>query len=434
MDIRTRSAGDAARLPLDGMRVTAGSWPAARLAGRLLGLLGAEVVTGSGRPGGLQSGRSTIHAAADSIAGDWARSGLAELTGRPRGVALMPDGAPATFARACGLGIELLTALDGRPVTVDWAETLSGRARLLGLTRGGTLSAGGGARLLRTSDGWCALSLPRAEDLDLVPALTAGAGSADGDDDDDRWGLVRRWARTATGAEVEARAGLLGLAVGRVRRPGEAGPRPPWSVRTPGADGTPPLSSPASARRLVVNLGSLWAGPLCAHLLGAAGCRVVDVESPGRPDGSRLGAPAFYQRLHAGHELAVLPLATAAGRHELAVLLRAADVIITGSRTAGLARLGATRDQVAARRAQVWVSVTGHGAESNRIGFGDDAAAAAGLVARDACGPVFAGDAIADPLTGLAAALCAFAALAGGGSWDVRLALRDVAAASILSS
>ena len=38
---------------------------------------------------------------------------------------------------------------------------------------------------------------------------------------------------------------------------------------------------------LVVDLSALWAGPLCAHLLGLAGARVVKVESLGRPDGAR---------------------------------------------------------------------------------------------------------------------------------------------------
>ena len=52
----------------------------------------------------------------------------------------------------------------------------------------------------------------------------------------------------------------------------------------------------------------------------------------------------------------------------------------------------------------VVVSITAFGRDSNRIGFGDDVAAAAGLVALDDAGdPVFCGDAIADPLTGLTA-------------------------------
>jgi len=116
------------------------------------------------------------------------------------------------------------------------------------------VSAGGSARLLRTRDGWCALNLPRAEDLDVVPRTDQRSGRQS-----DPWDLGQRWARTQTGAEIEARAELLGLAAGWVRPP--PNPGPPWRVR--------PVASKTAGRggdRLVVNLGSLWAAPLCAHL------------------------------------------------------------------------------------------------------------------------------------------------------------------------
>ncbi|MFD1236966.1 CoA transferase, partial [Pseudonocardia benzenivorans] len=62
-------------------------------------------------------------------------------------------------------------------------------------------------------------------------------------------------------------------------------------------------------------------------------------------------------------------------------------------------------------RGATWISITAAGRNSDRVGFGDDVAASAGLVARDADGlPVFVGDAIADPLTGLAAAALALTA------------------------
>jgi hypothetical protein len=63
------------------------------------------------------------------------------------------------------------------------------------------------------------------------------------------------------------------------------------------------------------------------------------------------------------------------------------------------------------------------------VAFGDDAAAAGGLVAWTATGPVFAGDALADPLTGLAAAAAARGPRVGAGRrWLVDLALAAVAA------
>jgi crotonobetainyl-CoA:carnitine CoA-transferase CaiB-like acyl-CoA transferase len=77
----------------------------------------------------------------------------------------------------------------------------------------------------------------------------------------------------------------------------------------------------------------------------------------------------------------------------------------------------------------VWVAITGYGPQSNRAAFGDDAAAAGGLVRRagDGC-PLFSGDALADPLTGLVAAVFALAGVRAGGSWRADVALADVAA------
>ncbi len=76
-------------------------------------------------------------------------------------------------------------------------------------------------------------------------------------------------------------------------------------------------------------------------------------------------------------------------------------------------------EQVAGRAGRVWVSITGYGrAEPGRqwVAFGDDAAVAGGLVAwENEAHPVFCGDALADPVTGLSAAAALFEAMAGGG-------------------
>jgi hypothetical protein len=78
----------------------------------------------------------------------------------------------------------------------------------------------------------------------------------------------------------------------------------------------------------------------------------------------------------------------------------------------------------------VWVSITGYGRrepEGNWIAYGDDAAAASGLAAAtgDPDAPLFCGDAIADPLTGLHAAVAALAHLRAGEGALLELALRD---------
>jgi hypothetical protein len=61
--------------------------------------------------------------------------------------------------------------------------------------------------------------------------------------------------------------------------------------------------------------------------------------------------------------------------------------------------------------------------------FGDDAAAAGGLVVWDDEGPCFCADAVADPLTGLLAATAASIVLATGGRRLVDVALARTAAA-----
>jgi hypothetical protein len=78
------------------------------------------------------------------------------------------------------------------------------------------------------------------------------------------------------------------------------------------------------------------------------------------------------------------------------------------------------------------VSITGHGRDAGnamRVGLGDDAAAAGGLVGHADGGPVFIADAAADPLAGFVAADAVADVVASGGRWLVDVALARVAAA-----
>ena len=81
--------------------------------------------------------------------------------------------------------------------------------------------------------------------------------------------------------------------------------------------------------------------------------------------------------------------------------------------------------------ARAWVSITGHGRTGparDWVAFGDDAAVAGGLVAWDGDGPVFCADAVADPATGVVAAVAVLEALAAGGRHLIDLPLAAVAA------
>ena len=88
----------------------------------------------------------------------------------------------------------------------------------------------------------------------------------------------------------------------------------------------------------------MWAGPLCARLLGLAGAEVIKVESPARPDGARSGNGEFFDWLHAGHRSLSADFGTREGRTALRALLEAADVVIEASRPRALAALGLAPD------------------------------------------------------------------------------------------
>ncbi|MGY1743789.1 MULTISPECIES: CoA transferase [unclassified Blastococcus] len=336
---------------------------------------------------------------------DWAAGGVVALTGRPDGPPLVPPGRAATVARELTDRIAAATAGTAHPVRLDGAALLAERAALTGHRRRGPVSAGGSCRLLPTLDGWAAVSCARPDDPLLLGALVGRELP------DDPWPAVTAWLRAHPGEELAARAELLGVAAGPVRTPGP--PSPPF-----------PEHPPRSVEGLlVVDFSALWAGPLAASVLGLAGARVVKVEVPGRLDGARRGDPRFYRLLHAGHRSVLLDPATARGRAAMAALVDAADIVIEASRPRALAGFGLDAEAAVAA-GTTWLSLTAAGRASGRIGFGDDVAAAAGLVAWDADGhPLFAGDAIADPLTGLTAAALATTAPADGSGvlWDVSM-------------
>ncbi|MFC7673935.1 CoA transferase [Mycolicibacterium sp. GCM10028919] len=342
----------------------------------------------------------------DALADDWGASGLAYLTGDPTGPPDYSRAAVLAAARAVAAEFETRTG-----VRVDAAEELVGRAALLGLTRRGATSAGGASRLLPAADGWWALTLSRPDDVDAVPALVESD-----DAPTDPWRAVRDWSFTRNVADVVERARLLDLPAAAL---GEAVARPP-TVRHAG-----PRSAPRTAAGLVVvDLSSMWAGPSCGRLLLRAGATVVKVESRSRPDGSRGGPRPFFDWVNGGKLSYTADFDDGARLREL---LAIADVVIESSRPAALRRRGLGPDDVAARDGRVWLSITGY-ADTGRVAFGDDAAVAGGLVGQGADGPVFCADAVADPLTGLHAALEVVGSLRRGGGETVHVVMSEIAA------
>jgi hypothetical protein len=341
---------------------------------------------------------------------DWAGSGLAYLTGPTDGT---PDfSRTAVLAEARRVSTDIAGLLG---VEVDAAAMLAGRAAMLGLTRRGRISAGGATRLLRTVDGWCAVALPRDDDVAALPALME-VGAFNGDP----WAVLSRWAATHSTDEVVDRARLLDIAVAAL---GEAAPEPPTVRRCGTSTSTGPRRPDGL---LVADLSSLWAGPLCGQLLARAGAVVVKVESPSRPDGTRRGEPAFFDWMNAGKLSYCLDFDS--DSDALHHLLDAADIVIEGSRPAALRRRGLTAEDLAGRTGRIWLRVSGYRDQPDRPAFGDDAAVAGGLVGAGADGPVFCGDAIADPLTGLEATRAVGESLRRGGGEVVEVSMAQVAA------
>ncbi|MFL5296398.1 MAG: CoA transferase [Phenylobacterium sp.] len=298
-------------------------------------------------------------------------------------------------------------------------EVLTERARLLGLAEPGRRSANGSCRMVRAADSWLAVNLPRESDLDAVPAWLGA------EVDDDPWETIEDAARTQSAERLVEDAQRLGMPVARVGEIKAATARAP--LLRMGAGG-----ARGKQRLRVVDLSSLWAGPLCGGLLSEAGADVVKIESTQRPDTLAASSPDFFARLNGGKTCLALDFSEPADLARLADDVAGADVLITGARPRAFVQLGLASERVfAANPGLVWVAITGYGWTgplSARVAFGDDAAAAGGLVAWDRDEPGFLGDALADPFTGLAAAAAAFRALEQGGGLLADVAMARTAA------
>ncbi len=264
------------------------------------------------------------------------------------------------------------------------------RAPLLGHRGWGTTSAGGSCRLVEAKDKTIAVNLPREDDLLSVPAWLGAEPK------EDIWKLIGEETVGQTAQSLIERAGLLGMAVSSV---GEATGH---KNKIYGSRETIRLSQTPT----VVDLSSMWAGPLCGWFLSRNGARVIKVESSQRPDrGSKSGAP-FYKRLNHGKEVIEIDFRSEIGIGQLRKLVREADIVLEASRPRALESLGVyAKEEV--QRGAIWCSITGYGREENptRVGFGDDAAAAGNLLASVDDSLWFVGDATADPITGTTAAV-----------------------------
>ncbi|WP_328482507.1 CoA transferase [Streptomyces sp. NBC_00377] len=183
---------------------------------------------------------------------------------------------------------------------------------------------------------------------------------------------------------------------------------------------TPPLHGVR-----VLDLATLFAGPLAATMLGDFGAEVVKVEHPTRPDPSRGHGPSkdgvglWWKLLGRNKRTITLDLSKPGGRATLLRLAATADVIIENFRPGTLEKWDLGWDALsAANPGLVLARVTAFGQfgpYAHRPGFGTLAEAMSGFAAitgEPDASPTLPPFGLADSIAGLATAYAVMTALA----------------------
>ncbi|NGN66923.1 CoA transferase [Streptomyces sp. A7024] len=190
---------------------------------------------------------------------------------------------------------------------------------------------------------------------------------------------------------------------------------------------TDDATTPAPLEGLrVLDLATLFAGPLAATMLGDFGAEVIKVEHPVKPDPSRGHGPAkdgvglWWKLLGRNKKAITLNLSTPEGREVLLKLAAESDVIIENFRPGTLEKWGLGWDELSAANPRlVLARVTGFGQfgpYSRRPGFGTLAEAMSGFAAitGEADGPpTLPPFGLADSIAALSTSYAVMAALAG---------------------
>ncbi|WP_435841653.1 CaiB/BaiF CoA transferase family protein [Streptomyces griseofuscus] len=195
--------------------------------------------------------------------------------------------------------------------------------------------------------------------------------------------------------------------------------------RSEGASGGTTARAGALEGLRVLDLATLFAGPMAATLLGDFGAEVIKVEHPGRPDPSRGHGPAkggvglWWKVLGRNKRAITLDLSRPGGRATLLRLAAAADVVIENFRPGtlekwdlGWAELSAANPRLVLARVTAFGQF---GPYAHRPGFGTLAEAMSGFAALTGepdAPPVLPPFGLADSVAGLTTAYAVLTALA----------------------
>ncbi|GAA2288089.1 CoA transferase [Streptomyces kunmingensis] len=176
----------------------------------------------------------------------------------------------------------------------------------------------------------------------------------------------------------------------------------------------------------VLDLATLFAGPLCATMLGDFGAEVVKIEHPRRPDPSRGHGPSkdgvglWWKHLGRNKRNLTLDLSSPGGREVLLKLAAESDVIIENFRPGTLEKWNLGWEELsAANPGLVLARVTGFGQfgpYARRPGFGTLAEAMSGFAAitgQPDGPPTLPPFGLADSIAALATSYAVMAALRG---------------------
>ncbi|MYW46106.1 CoA transferase [Streptomyces sp. SID161] len=176
----------------------------------------------------------------------------------------------------------------------------------------------------------------------------------------------------------------------------------------------------------MLDLATLFAGPMAATLLGDFGAEVIKVEHPRRPDPSRGHGPAkhgvglWWKVLGRNKRTVTLDLSTPGGRAALLRLAATADVVVENFRPGTLEKWDLGWPELSAANPRLILTrVTAFGQfgpYARRPGFGTLAEAMSGFAAvtgEPDAPPTLPPFGLADSIAGLATAYAVLTALAG---------------------
>ncbi|WP_423917380.1 CoA transferase [Candidatus Poriferisodalis sp.] len=299
---------------------------------------------------------------------------------------------------------------------------------------GAELSAEIDCRLGRTlvGDGATWIDMPRRLGTADVPSepLQWGTGAlcVDLGPDD-----VETWERFADVHRHEADPEVVAAAAQEWRLPvtpyRRQAPAPVTARPETGPSGDGPTRSIEIDGAHIVDLTSMWAGPLCTELLGRAGAEVHKVTSTARPDG--LAGSPMHAELNAHKSVVDHDLRLPAARRCLDEMLATADLLVTSLSPRALANLDLLPAQLGAAhpslRTLAITAFESDSPEGDWIAYGTGVHAASGLGWLDD-GPRPPAYSYPDPLAGLRASSVALDQLAGIASPHQGVSLADAVA------